>query len=681
MNALKKFFGWFPFKIGFGIFMSLLMPMIYLTGAFDGFEHRWSDAMFRARGMIKADPRITIVTIDNPSIAAIGRYPWQRRVYARLIDQLTRYKVKTIAFDVLFVDKTTSFDDNHLIAATRRAKRVVHSMFVEHLASGDVNIAFPIPGLKAASAMVAQVDVGGTLDTDGSVRRVRLFEEVEGKQVPLLGLGALCHFQGVSPEVYREKFPGLLTLNVRGERSSRRRMVVGGEEKILEGREYAFRRIPVIRVLNGELTEEEKQALRGGLAVVGSVATGAFDHYPSPFDRQSPGVEVHTNVMDNLLQGDYLKFLSWPVTVLVILGAIWGVIALAGLPPWLGGLCVFGGLALLGILDYILFLKTYRLELVAPSFSGVAAFMVLSVQRIIAEQRAKQQIQGMFGQYVSPEVVGILVKDPSKIKLGGDKREMSAFFLDIAHFTSISEKMSPEALVQFLNKYLSALTEVIHRNNGVVDKYIGDCIMAFWNAPLDEPNHRALACLSAVECIEVLNKLNSELDPGLSEKPDIRIGLNSGPMVVGNTGSEKKKAYTVLGDEVNLASRLEGANKYFGSSIMASESVYKEAADVVEARELGKVRVVGKEVPILVYELLARKDRLPEDRKNALTFYNEGIKLFKAKKFKEAKSKFEAGLKVLPDDKPARFYVKTCEEHLLKPPSADWDGVFNLTAK
>ena len=172
----------------------------------------------------------------------------------------------------------------------------------------------------------------------------------------------------------------------------------------------------------------------------------------------------------------------------------------------------------------------------------------------------------MFGQYVPPEVVDILVKNPERLKLGGEKRDMTMFFLDIAHFTTISEKMSPEALIQFLNHYLTALTDDIFHNNGVVDKYIGDCVMAFWNAPLDEPDHRRKACLAAVACVATIERLNREyVDPSMPETPKVRIGLNSGEVVVGNTGSARKLAYTVLGDEVNLASRLEGANKFFGS--------------------------------------------------------------------------------------------------------------------
>jgi adenylate cyclase len=283
---------------------------------------------------------------------------------------------------------------------------------------------------------------------------------------------------------------------------------------------------------------------------------------------------------------------------------------------------------------------------------------------------------------VPPEVVDILVKNPERLKLGGDKRDMTIFFLDIAHFTTISEKMTPEALIQFLNRYLTALTDDIFANNGVVDKYIGDCIMAFWNAPLDEKDHRRKACLAAVACVKTIERLNKEfLDPSMPETPTVRIGLNSGEVVVGNTGSARKLAYTVLGDDVNLASRLEGANKFFGSTLMASEDTYKEGKDVVDGRLLGAVRVVGKAIPIKVYELLAKKGEMPENWKKGVPIYHEAIVHYENKRFEEALKGFTEFLKLVPDDKTAKLYMNACNDYVVIPPPPGWEPVFNLTSK
>ncbi|MFA6583143.1 MAG: adenylate/guanylate cyclase domain-containing protein, partial [Elusimicrobiaceae bacterium] len=329
----------------------------------------------------------------------------------------------------------------------------------------------------------------------------------------------------------------------------------------------------------------------------------------------------------------------------------------------------------------ILSVSGYKTDYVMPASGLVISFAFLTIYRVVVEGQEKRWIKSTFGQYLSPAVVDVLVKDPGKLKLGGEKRDMTVFFLDIAKFTSISEKLTPEELTDMLNKLLTALTNVIMENDGVVDKYIGDCIMAFWNAPLDDPGHRVKGCIAAAKCQEAMQKLTEEYFNAMPIKPQARIGLNSGFMVVGNMGSEKRFSYTVIGDEVNLASRLEGANKFFGSKIMVSEACYAGARDVVAARELGRVRVVGKNIPIKVYELFGLKETLPAEKNELLKVYGEGVALFGARDFAGAAAKFEAALKLSPDDKVSDFYIKQCEQNIKTPPPAEWDGVFNLTSK
>jgi adenylate cyclase len=309
------------------------------------------------------------------------------------------------------------------------------------------------------------------------------------------------------------------------------------------------------------------------------------------------------------------------------------------------------------------------------------SFLAMTVRRALTENAQKKHIQLIFGQFVAPEVVEKLVEDPGLVKLGGEKKEMTVLFLDIAHFTAISEKMSPEALIQFLNQYLSALSQVIHDHKGTVDKYIGDCIMAFWNAPLDDADHRAHACAAAIECQKKIAELNKTRDGGLPEVPAIRIGLNSGVMTVGLTGSDRKLAYTVIGDEVNLASRLEGANKFFGSHIMASQSVYAGAEAAVAGRELGRVQVIGKDTPIMVYELLAKKGELSAQWREALPLYETGLGHFHKREFSEAVRCFRGVARIFPQDGPAAFYLNAARDYSAIPPNGDWDGVIRLTAK
>ena len=242
--------------------------------------------------------------------------------------------------------------------------------------------------------------------------------------------------------------------------------------------------------------------------------------------------------------------------------------------------------------------------------------------------------------------------------------------------------MSPDDLINFLNKYLSALSQVLLDQKAVVGNYIGDCIMAFWNAPvLPSGNHRELACLAAIDAQAMMAKLNETLDPNLPMVPAIRIGLNSGFVTVGMTGSQKKLQYTTLGDEVNLSSRLEGANKFFGSSIMVSEATFEGAKDVVEGRELGRVRVVGKETPVRVFELLGKKGKLTSEWQKALEAYNRGLALFAKRQYDDAALAFEEVVKLFPKDGPGNLYMNAARDYAAIPPEDNWDGVFNLTAK
>jgi adenylate cyclase len=328
-----------------------------------------------------------------------------------------------------------------------------------------------------------------------------------------------------------------------------------------------------------------------------------------------------------------------------------------------------------------MFRRGIIVEFVPPAVAFLSSYLVLVVHRALTEGREKKLIKAMFGQFVSPEVVEQLAQDPSKVKLGGEKRDMTIFFLDIAHFTNISEKMDPEALIQFLNKYLSALSHVILERGGTIDKYIGDCVMAFWNAPVENKNHRRDAVLAAMDCQAAIDQLNKTLDPGVPEIPAVRIGINSGTVTVGLTGSEKKLQYTVIGDEVNLASRLEGANKFFGSKTIISESTYEGAKEYVSARALGRVRVVGKASAIKIFEPIGEKGNLDAVWQKALPLYEKGIAAFDERRYGEALESFQKFAEILPQDGPGQLYLTRCQEYAVLPPDATWDGVFNLTAK
>ena len=282
---------------------------------------------------------------------------------------------------------------------------------------------------------------------------------------------------------------------------------------------------------------------------------------------------------------------------------------------------------------------------------------------------------------MAAEVVDEIMRDTDRIKLGGEKKELTVLFSDVAGFTTISEKLSPEELVVLLNHYLSAMTDIILKHRGNVNKYLGDGIMAIFGAPRGEPEHAILACLAALESQEALARLREEWKAQGHPEITARIGVNSGPLVVGNMGSQKRLEYTVMGDSVNLASRLEGANKFYDTLILLGPRTYELAQHGIEAREVDLLRVKGKLEPVVVYELLARKGALSPVKQQVVAAYRGGLAAYKRRDFVSAKGRFEDALRLDPSDGPSKVYLQRTQAYLETPPPPDWDGVYILKSK
>jgi len=649
------------------------------------------------------NPNITITALDELTLERYG-WPVKRRYYGELVDRLTKLGVKCIAVDVILSepDRDNPENDRKYVEAVARAGNVINLI---HVDADTEQVKHPLNGLSKASVLIAHPNVEKTMDEDGQIRRYLPFYGTDSDfdgvpdkwltyaatglkdlkcgnkcaelPVPSIGMAAYSVYSGKPLSELLMKYDTERVLNYRYYES--RKLHPGWDKDDRSVKISSFRHISAADILSGKLSEDEKRALKGGITLIGSTATGAFDHMPSPFMKQLPGVEVHATFIDNILAGDFRQPFSLVYATLMILLLPW-------LPVFLRRYSLktlisvsFTAIGVMVIL-YLVLLSNYILMPFASILIALfLPFAYITVDKGLAEGREKKWIKNTFGQYLSPKVVELITKDPSKLSLGGEKRDMTAFFLDIAGFTTMSEKMTPEQLTKMLNNYLSGLTDVILRHDGVVDKYIGDCVMAFWNAPLDQKDHRKLACLAAVDCMAEINRLNQELTE-YSIKPSARIGLNSGPMVVGNMGSKMRLSYTVMGDAVNLASRLEGANKYFHSKIMVSEYTYDEAKDFVESRLLGQIRVVGKAIPVKVYELLAHKGKLTEEGQKLLAAYNEGHEAFFKGAYGPAKKAFEAALAINPADGPSKFYLDLAVKYAVETPK-DWDGTFNLTSK
>jgi adenylate cyclase len=305
----------------------------------------------------------------------------------------------------------------------------------------------------------------------------------------------------------------------------------------------------------------------------------------------------------------------------------------------------------------------------------------VTLYRYATEEAEKRFIKGAFGQYMSPIVIDQLMDDPSKLNLGGEKKVLTAFFSDIQSFSSFSEKMEPDELVQFLNIYLTEMCDIILKYDGTIDKFEGDAIIAFFGAPIDFPDHAERASLCSAEIQAAMENFRIEWAKDGWPAVHMRIGLNTGDIVVGNMGSRDRMDYTMMGDAVNLAARLEEAAKQYKIYSMISEFTYEAAKDVIDVRELDSTRVVGKELPVRVYEILGKKGEVEEKKLKAARTFEVGLKLYREQKFEEAKKTFEDALKINPEDGPSIIFIDRCEDFIDSPPGEVWDGVYVMTKK
>jgi adenylate cyclase len=426
-------------------------------------------------------------------------------------------------------------------------------------------------------------------------------------------------------------------------------------------------------------------AFRDRLVLIGPTATGIADMVVTPFQTEGfPGVEVHANFLDNLLDGHFIRrglrenLIDMGFILLFSLGA--GVL-LSVLPSVRATAILVLFLGLFFWLAYHLF-ATQRIWIAAflPTATLTLNYAGIVSYRFFFEERERKKVRGAFQQYVPPSVINQLLQRPELLRLGGEEKELTAMFCDIRGFTTIAEGLSPAALVDLLNEYLSEMTEVIFHHWGTLDKYIGDAIMAFWGAPYPQPDHAARACLAGLEMLQVLGKLQSRWETLGRPRMDVGIGINTGPMLVGNMGSSRRFNFTIMGDNVNLASRLEQLNKTFGTRLIVSETTYQAVHDKVAARELDLIRVKGKTKPVKIYELLGPI----EDGERVRPFvdrFHTALDAYRSQHWETAIGLFGELLRDFPEDRPTRLFVQRCWDLIERPPEGAWDGVFVMEAK
>jgi len=447
------------------------------------------------------------------------------------------------------------------------------------------------------------------------------------------------------------------------------------------GPEKTFPHYSISDILHESLP---KGTFSNKIVLVGATAIGIYDIRNTPFSPVYPGLEVHATVVDNILTKNFLEKPKWTVIydalAILMLGLLTGVIVrrLGALKGILFSSALF--ILYIWMCRWLFVYWGTWVNIVYPLLVLVLVYTSLTVYRYLTEERERKKIKGAFTYYVSSSVVNEMLKHPEKLKLGGDRRDLSVLFSDIRGFTTIAEGLTPEDLVHLLNEYLTVMTDIVFKYGGTLDKYMGDAIMAIYGAPLDLPDHPIKACQSALEMIEELKRLNHKWIGEGKQPMDIGIGINTGSMMVGNMGSEQRFDFTVMGDSVNLGSRLEGANKSYKTNIIISEDTFERVKNEFVCMELDSVRVKGKTQPVKIYGLVGYKD-LPENQKLISNQFNQAVNKYKKRKWDEAIHIFQDITIKDPNLYAAQVYIERCLDLKKNPPPTNWDGVYEMTTK
>jgi adenylate cyclase len=691
---------------------------LWLPGTLENIEYRtwdWRVRLFARPGPATDD--IALIFLDQKSLDWGKKenglsWPWPREMYAIVTEFCRRAGAKSLAFDVLYTEP--SFygveddvllgnvmkeygrvaavayltDEGGLVSAwpdtvpepVLTVSGLSHWIAEEHPARIERTTAdFPIEDVVGGASVLANSTF--TQDRDGIYRRSKLFSVFDGRVVPSLGLAVWLAGNQGNHEVSIE--PGLLrvdTFAVPIDHNGDAVLCYRGPTDTYPSFSAAAIIQSELRIRNGEAPSVDPSLLKDKYVLFGYLAPGLHDLRPSPVDKLHAGLAIHATVLDNLLSGDFIRDVPlWAgimLLVLLCLGAgiavssastagrsvIWYALLLPLAPALAAGAYVLG----------------WWLHLVSLELGVTLSLVGSSLVSYGTEGKQRRFIKGAFSQYLSPTVIEQIIAHPERLKLGGELRELSIFFSDIQGFTTISKQLSsePEKLTALLNEYLSAMTDIIQEEGGTIDKYEGDAIIAFWNAPLEVSDHAVRAVRAALRCQEQL----AAMRPGFRSRIDkdllTRIGLNSGLAVVGNMGSRTRFDYTMIGDDVNLAARLEGINKVFRTYTMISANTRKLIGDAFLVRELSTITVVGREdKPLVVYEPMM--PAVFEARRSVLEVFDRGLRLFYEGRFAEAIPVFEG---IAPDDPPAAAYAEQCRK-LEKDHAGPRTGVWTMTEK
>jgi adenylate cyclase len=689
------------------------------------------------------DNRIVIVDIDEKSLLEQGRWPWGRDKIALLVNQLfTTYQINTLGFDVVFAEKDESAglknlewlrqndlkDDSRFISALNNIKpqldydqllansfknrKIVLGYYFQ--TSGDINHVGQLPTASFsqndfASQEIAFVEASGfganlpvlqqnaltaghfnpEPDADGITRKVAVLIKygnqyydslaVEVARVYLQNQPLIAQFasQGAA-----EDYAGLESF-----RLADKHIPVDGDVATLvpyRGVQGSFKYVSATDVLNNKVRLE---TLKNKIVLVGTTAAGLLDLRATPVQGNYPGVEVHANVISGILDDNLKQRTAYTNAAEFIVLLVVGLLLALFLPVLNPLKATLLTIVVLVVVLAINFASWQYANLVLPIASSLLMIGLIYLLNMsygfFVESRGKRQLTGLFGQYVPPELVQEMAKNPEKIDMAGESRELTVLFSDIRGFTQISESLDPKQLTQMMNEFLTPMTKIIHEHRGTIDKYMGDAIMAFWGAPLKDENHAQNALNAALQMNAATKSINEKFAKKGWSAIRMGFGLNTGNMVVGNMGSSFRMAYTVMGDSVNLGSRLEGLTKYYGVDIIVSEFVKAQTPDMLY-RELDLVRVKGKDKPVAIFEPLGLAETLTKETVEALHLHQEMLQHYRNGDWSLAEKPLKALEKIATDDGNSALivlYKERIAQFKKVPPANNWDGVFNHDSK
>jgi adenylate cyclase len=666
---------------------------------FRGLEGKTWDARMRLfADPSRADKDVVLVLVDQYSLDVYRKeqslsWPWPREIYGYLVRYLkaggaaacffdialTEDSVRGVADDEAFARDAAAAGNVFVPIALSREEKESDEAAIAHLKRFSLgssaparspetfrSVTTPLDIYLRAAKVAANVQVNP--DDDGIYRRMPLsyaFRDMVLPSVPLALAGAAS--ARPLPEAVPTDRSGNMIIRFWGPTGT-------------------YRSYPIVALLNSMAQIQEGKPpqvppgdFAGKIVLVGLSAVGLYDLKSSPLSAVIPGAEIQAAALDTLLQRRYFApaspVLLFALALVLAVGAGVAISRLRKMGIIAGAFVVF--LALPALAAGAAFAAGSWLEFVVPEVAVLLSLIGASVLNYSIEGKERRFIKGVFSHYLSPAVIERLIADPAMLRLGGEERRITSFFSDVAGFTSISERLKPQELVGLLNAYLSEMTDIILDSGGTLDKYEGDAIIAFWNAPLDVPDHALRACRAALACRRRLHEIRPDLEKRYGHGLRMRIGLNTGPAVVGNMGSGRRFDYTAMGDTINLAARLESAGKQYRVSILAGEATIAQAGEAILAREADLIRVVGKDKPVRIFELLGEREAATAEDRTSLRAYLEALALYRSRDWDRALAAFAA----LGRDPLAEFYRDRCRAFAENPPPADWDGVFDLKSK